>query len=139
MATSQYRYEFSLWHTEHDTNIALDIASILEEKGYRGFVEHRDGAAGVQAIVAADDVIQSSRVSILLLSPRFMQESWCKWVSHWCLVNAIEQNTARVIPVYVDLKENKRPDTLNILPGIDYKSKFFSKKLLNTMKSKMNW
>ncbi|KAM5165085.1 cytosolic phospholipase A2 gamma [Mantella aurantiaca] len=46
MGTTQYKYEFSLWHTEDDTDIALNVAGILEQNGYHGFVEHRDQATG---------------------------------------------------------------------------------------------
>lgn len=139
MCTAQYTYEFSLWHTEHDTDIALDVAGILEESGYRGFVEHRDQASGVPAISAADNVIQSSRVSLLILSSHFQKECWCKWVSNWCLVNAIVKDTARVILIYIDLQENEKPDILRHLTSLNYHSRFFKKKLLDSMKSKTGW
>lgn len=139
MCPTPYKYEFSLWHTEHDTDIALRVAGILEQNGYHGFVEHRDQAGGVQAILEADAVIQSSRASFLLLSSRFLEESWCRWVSQWCLQNAIEQNAARVIPVYTDLQDNQIPEVLRYLTGLNYNSQFFKKKLLDTMKAKTRW
>lgn len=136
MGTTQHKYEFSLWHSEHDTDIALKVAGILEKNGYHGFVEHRDQAGGVHAISAADTVIQSSRVSFLILSSRFLEESWSQWVSEWCLVHSIEENTARVVPVYIDLQANQVPDILKFLTGLDYNNRYFINKLLNTMKSK---
>lgn len=139
MGTAQFKYEFSLWHSEYDTDIALKIAGILEQNGYYGFVEHRDQAGGVQAISAADTVIQSSRLSFLILSSHFLKESWCKWVCEWCLANSVDQSTARVIPVYIDIKANQVPDILKFLIGLDYNNRYFKNKLLNTMKSKTGW
>ncbi|CAH2293062.1 UPF0449 C19orf25 homolog isoform X1 [Pelobates cultripes] len=138
MCAPPHMYDFSLWYHTEDSHVASIIATMLEEKGYQGYVEHRDAVAGLQAISVTSEVIQSSRVSFILLSPHSLEDCWYKLVSECCLVNAIENKRAgKVIPVYVDIKEEQRPQTLQNLTSLSYNSKYFQKKLLDSLKSVM--
>lgn len=135
MCTSPHTYHFSMWYNVADADLVSDIVATLEENGYRGYVEHRDRAAGVLAISSTSMIIESSVISFLVLSPHFLQESWYKCVSEWCLTNVIENGTARVVPIYVGLCDAQKPDILKFLNGLTYKNKYFNTKLLQTMKN----
>uniref|UniRef100_A0A8C5LRX8 TIR domain-containing protein n=1 Tax=Leptobrachium leishanense TaxID=445787 RepID=A0A8C5LRX8_9ANUR len=137
MCAARYLYDFSLWHCPEDTGVATVIANLLEKNGYKGYVEQRDTAAGLQAIPATTDVIQSSRVSFILLSHHSFANPWYKWVSDCSVINSIE-TTAKVIPVYVDIKEEQRPSSLKILTSLNYNNKYFKKKLLDSVKPRMH-
>lgn len=134
MCTPPPTYHFSMWYNEADADLVSDIVGILEENGYRGYVEHRDKVAGVLAISSTAKIIESSVISFLVISSHFLQESWYKCVSEWSLTNVIENNSARVVPIYVGLRDDQKPDILTFLNGLTYKSKYFTTKLLQTMK-----
>lgn len=134
MSSSPPTYDFSVWYSEADADLVSDIVGTLEEDGYRGYVEHRDKVAGVLAISSTAEIIESSVVSFLVISSRFLQESWCNRVSEWSLTNVIENKSARVVPIYADLRDAQKPEILTFLNGLTYKSKYFRTKLLQTMR-----
>lgn len=122
-----------MWYNMEDADLVSDIVATLEQNGYRGYVEHRDQAAGVLAISSTSQIIESSGICFLVLSAHFLRESWYRCVSEWCLTNVIENSSARVVPIYVSLTDAQKPDILRYINGLTYGSKYFKSSLLKTM------
>lgn len=133
MTSPLTRYDFSLWYFEDDNPIATSISKILKEKGFCGYVEHQDQVAGRSVITSTTEIIQTSRVAILLLTARSVADQWCKRVVEWNLLHMIEQGRTRVIPVYVDITQEQLPLALRHLSGLEYHSEFFQQRLLKTL------
>ncbi|CAN0258631.1 unnamed protein product [Lampetra fluviatilis] len=83
-------YDYSLWYCEEDSAVAEDITNTLDSKDLRRFVDHVDEVAGELAIKAVTNVIQSSRCSVVVLSPQSLQSAWYRSIMHWSLQQCLE-------------------------------------------------
>ncbi|KAJ1086484.1 hypothetical protein NDU88_006600 [Pleurodeles waltl] len=136
MTSSSYRYDFSLWYCEEDEDIASCICHTLEQQGFRGYCEHRDQVAGMLVVSTICEVIQASRAAILVLSRRTIGDRWRQRITEWNLVNIVQGNAGKIIPVYVDITRDQGPLTLRWMSSLTYSSKFFKKRLLESLKSR---
>ncbi|OCU00446.1 hypothetical protein XELAEV_18006223mg [Xenopus laevis] len=134
MCATRYLYDFSLWYCLNDAHVATNIISTLEQNNYNGYDEHRDKIAGTQAITGTTRVIQSSRISFLIVSATSLHDPWFERVSEWNLVNFVDQEAVKVVPIYVGIDESQRPLILRFLTSLNFDCKYFQKKLLNSMK-----
>uniref|UniRef100_V9L7M0 Toll/interleukin-1 receptor domain-containing adapter protein n=1 Tax=Callorhinchus milii TaxID=7868 RepID=V9L7M0_CALMI len=128
-------YDFSLWYCEMDEEVALTISRMLHQKGYKGFVERQDQVMGGLQITEVTDVIQQSKSTIVLLSKSSLDSNWCWSVSKWNFQHYIEQGR-KVIPVYVDIQKEQSPCFLRHLTGLGYGTKFFRKRLLDSLETR---
>lgn len=132
-APLRFRYDFSLWYCLDDHSTAMSICEMLTKQGFRGYVEHEDCVAGRSLISSAVEVVQSSWVAIVLLTARSVADPWCLRIAEWNLFHAIEQERTKVIPIYVDIKQEQVPLALRHLSGLDYNHVFFWDRLLNSL------
>ncbi|KAJ7308398.1 hypothetical protein JRQ81_008940 [Phrynocephalus forsythii] len=107
MTARPFRYDFSLWYCLEDDPVATAISATLRSRGFRGYVEHQDHVAGTPRVATANEIIEGSRVAILLLSPRSVADPWFRRVAEWNIVRTIDQDGTKVIPVYVGLSTRK--------------------------------
>ncbi|GCC31163.1 hypothetical protein chiPu_0009620 [Chiloscyllium punctatum] len=131
----QFKYDFSLWFCETDEEVALHISEILTQSGYKGFVEHQDQVAGHLVIKEVTNVIQQSKVTIIILSQSSLGSGWCRRVSEWNLQHSIEKGN-KVLPVYFNIKTEQIPPVFRHINGLHYDSNFFTKRLLDSLKSR---
>uniref|UniRef100_A0A803J3Y6 TIR domain-containing protein n=1 Tax=Xenopus tropicalis TaxID=8364 RepID=A0A803J3Y6_XENTR len=134
MCATNYLYDFSLWYCLDDAHVAAKILCMLEQNCYRGYDEHRDKTAGTQAIAWTTNVIQSSRISFLIVSATSLNDPWFNNVSEWSLVNYVDQEAVKVVPIYVGIDEAQRPHKLRFLTSLNYDSSYFPNRLLASMK-----
>ncbi|CAI5799072.1 UPF0449 protein C19orf25 homolog isoform X1 [Podarcis lilfordi] len=134
MTTPLPRYDFSLWYCLDDDAVATAICQLLAEHGFRGYVEHQDHVAGRQELSAVGEVIQASRVAILLLTPRSVADPWCRRVAEWNLDHAVHREGAKVIPVYVGVSREETSPALRHLNGLEYGERFFKQRLLSSLR-----
>lgn len=132
---SGFTYDFSLWYCPQDDEIASCISAMLHEQGFRGYAEHQDQVAGTSVLMTATEVIQASRVAIVILSARSLADPWCQRVLEWNLHHVIEQEGTKMIPVYVDVKKEQVPLVLRHLNELCYKQAFFKRRLLESLKA----
>lgn len=136
MHSSRFQYDFSLWYCEEDEDSASCICHTLEQEGFRGYCEHRDQVAGMLVISTICEVIQASRVAILVLSKRTVGDRWRQRITEWNLVNIVQRNAGKIIPVYVDISREQGPLILRYMSSLCYSSKFFKKRLLDSLTSR---
>lgn len=129
-------YDFSLWFCESDEEVALHISQLLREHGHKGFVELQDQVGGRLMITEVTNVIQQSKVAIIVLSQSSLKSGWCRRVSEWNLQQYIEKGS-KVLPVNVDLETVQIPPCLRFINRLGYNSRFFNKRLLDSLKPRM--
>uniref|UniRef100_A0A452GVG0 TIR domain-containing protein n=1 Tax=Gopherus agassizii TaxID=38772 RepID=A0A452GVG0_9SAUR len=134
---SRFTYDFSIWYCLRDDNIASCISVLLKKQGLQGYDEHQDQVAGTSILMTAAEVIQASRVAIVILSASSLDDPWCQRVVEWNLHHVIEQEGTKMIPVYVDVEKEQVPLVLRHLNELDYRNKFFERRLLESLKSIM--
>lgn len=134
MTSPSFRYDFSLWYCLEDDAIATAIREMLADYGFHGYVEHQDHVAGAPVLASVNEIIQSSRLAIVLLTSHSMTDLWCQRILEWNLVHTVHHKGAKVIPVYVDITQEQVPPTLRHLTGLRYSDRFFRKRLLDCLK-----
>uniref|UniRef100_A0A8C3HEA3 TIR domain-containing protein n=1 Tax=Chrysemys picta bellii TaxID=8478 RepID=A0A8C3HEA3_CHRPI len=122
---SRFTYDFSIWYCLRDDDIASCISMMLKKQGLQGYAEHQDQVAGTSVLMTATEVIQASRVAIVILSASSLDDPWCQRVVEWNLHHVIEQEGTKMIPVYVDVEKEQVPLVLRHLNELDYRNKFF--------------
>ncbi|KAG6934950.1 hypothetical protein G0U57_016365 [Chelydra serpentina] len=132
---SRFTYDFSIWYCPHDDNIASCISMMLKKQGLRGYAEHQDQVAGTSILMTATEVIQASRVAIVILSASSLDSPWCQRVVEWNLHHVIMEEGTKMIPVYVDVEKEQVPLVLRHLNELNYRNKFFERRLLDSLKS----
>lgn len=135
-ATTTFTYDFSLWYSETDEDIASSIAEVLRSAGHTGYLEHHDGVGGMLAISSVTDIIHHSLVTFVVLSAHSLSSHWCRKILEWNLFHSIEQTGAKFIPIYARVQDKQVPAVLRHISGLEYSSTFFKTKLLASMKSK---
>uniref|UniRef100_A0A8C3RY56 TIR domain-containing protein n=1 Tax=Chelydra serpentina TaxID=8475 RepID=A0A8C3RY56_CHESE len=128
-----FTYDFSIWYCPHDDNIASCISMMLKKQGLRGYAEHQDQVAGTSILMTATEVIQASRVAIVILSASSLDSPWCQRVVEWNLHHVIMEEGTKMIPVYVDVEKEQVPLVLRHLNELNYRNKFFERRLLDTL------
>lgn len=133
---SSTRYDFSLWYFPEDDHVASHIAERLKEEGFRGFTEHQDQVAGTSVILTAVEVIEASRVVIVLLSANSVGDRWCQRVSQWSLFHSVHRRGTKVVPVCVGVSRAEVPPFLQHLIPLEYQNEFFFQRLLASLRSR---
>ncbi|KAL8177818.1 UNVERIFIED_CONTAM: hypothetical protein K2H54_020256 [Gekko kuhli] len=131
-SSCKFLYDFSLWYRLEDDPIATSIGEILTQQGFRGYIEHQDQVAGRSVVASAAEVVETSRVAIVLLTARSVADPWCQRVAEWNLLRTIQQEGTKVVPVYVDVSRDDVPLALRHLSGLEYSSVFFRERLLQS-------
>lgn len=116
--------------------MAEDITNTLDSKDLRRFVDHVDEVAGELAIKAVTNVIQSSRCSVVVLSPQSLESAWYRSIMHWSLQQCLEPSVLfRLVPVYVG--GAKSPQILSHIAGLQYSHRHFHTRLIKTVNLKV--
>ncbi|KAF1623604.1 UNVERIFIED_CONTAM: hypothetical protein FQV15_0009185, partial [Eudyptes pachyrhynchus] len=129
-----FTYDFSIWYCPEDDHIASRISERLRKEGFRGYAEHQDQVAGTSVILTAVEVIEASRVAILLLSAKSLGDPWCQRVSQWNLYHIIRCRGTKLIPVYLGVKKAEVPPFLRHLIELEYQTEFFFDRLVNNVR-----
>ncbi|XP_042650222.1 receptor expression-enhancing protein 6 isoform X3 [Tyto alba] len=131
----RFTYDFSIWYCPEDDHIASRISECLKKEGFRGYAEHQDQVAGTSVVLTAIEVIEASRVAILLLSAKSLGDPWCQRVSQWNLYHIIHCHGTKMIPVYVGVKKAEVPPFLQHLIELEYQTEFFFDRLVDSLRS----
>ncbi|XP_069729245.1 toll/interleukin-1 receptor domain-containing adapter protein isoform X2 [Phaenicophaeus curvirostris] len=97
--------------SEVDLELVEELVSYLEgqPESFRCFLQLRDAAPGSAVVTALCDAVQNSHCWVMLITPDFLQDPWCKYQMHQALAEAPMAN-GRTIPVLkgVDRKDYPR-------------------------------
>ncbi|KFU85511.1 Toll/interleukin-1 receptor domain-containing adapter protein, partial [Chaetura pelagica] len=104
-------YDICICHSEVDLELVEELVSYLEgqPESFRCFLQLRDATPGSAVMTELCDAVQNSHCWVMLITPGFLQDPWCKYQMHQALAEAPMAN-GRTIPVLkgVDRKDYPR-------------------------------
>ncbi|NXO73752.1 TIRAP protein, partial [Phainopepla nitens] len=106
-------YDVCLCHSEGDVALVEELVSYLEgqPESLRCFLQPRDAAAGGAVVTELCDAVQNSHCWVMLITPSFLQDPWCRYQMHQALAEAPVAN-GRTIPVLKDVDRKDYPREL---------------------------
>lgn len=120
-------YDVCICHSEVDLEVVEELVSYLEgqPESFRCFLQLRDAAPGGAVVTELCDAVQNSHCWVMLITPGFLQDPWCKYQMHQALAEAPMAN-GRTIPVLKDVDRKDYPRELRNLYYIYMKENSFS-------------
>ncbi|NXT86595.1 TIRAP protein, partial [Anhinga rufa] len=109
-------YDVCICHSEVDLELVEELVSYLEgqPESFRCFLQLRDAAPGSAMVTELCDAVQNSHCWVMLITPGFLQDPWCKYQMHQALAEAPMAN-GRTIPVLKDVDRKDYPKELRNL------------------------
>ncbi|XP_062450647.1 toll/interleukin-1 receptor domain-containing adapter protein [Rhea pennata] len=109
-------YDACICHSEGDLELAEELVTYLESRpeGFRCFLQPRDTVPGMAIVTELCDAVRSSHCWVMLITPSFLRDPWCKYQMHQALAEAPAAN-GRTIPVVKDVEREDYPKELRSL------------------------
>ncbi|XP_028564013.2 toll/interleukin-1 receptor domain-containing adapter protein [Podarcis muralis] len=109
-------YDVCICHNEGDLGFVEELVSYLESQPerFRCFLQLRDSAPGGAIVTELCDAVQNSHCWVLLITPNFLKDPWCRYQMHQALTEAPMAN-GRTIPVLKDMDRKDYPRELRCL------------------------
>ncbi|NXQ94767.1 TIRAP protein, partial [Sagittarius serpentarius] len=109
-------YDVCICHSEVDLELVEELVSYLEgqPESFRCFLQLRDAAPGSAVVTELCDAVQNSHCWVMLITPGFLCDPWCKYQMHQALAEAPMAN-GRTIPVLKDVDRKDYPKELRNL------------------------
>ncbi|NXY00609.1 TIRAP protein, partial [Centropus bengalensis] len=109
-------YDVCICHSDVDLELVEELVSYLEgqPESFRCFLQLRDAAPGSAVVTELCDAVQNSHCWVMLITPSFLQDPWCKYQMHQALAEAPMAN-GRTIPVLKDVDRKDYPKELRNL------------------------
>ncbi|NXF86920.1 TIRAP protein, partial [Eubucco bourcierii] len=109
-------YDVCICHSEGDLELGTELVTYLEAQpeSFRCFLQLRDAAPGGAMVTELCDAVQDSHCWVMLITPGFLQDPWCKYQMHQALAEAPLAN-GRTIPVLKDVDRKDYPKELRNL------------------------
>ncbi|XP_060643374.2 toll/interleukin-1 receptor domain-containing adapter protein [Anolis sagrei] len=109
-------YDVCICHNEGDLDFVELLVSYLESQPerFRCFLQPRDAAPGGAVVTELCDAVQNSHCWVLLITPHFLTDPWCRYQMHHALTEAPMAN-GRTIPVLKDLNRKDYPRELRCI------------------------
>ncbi|NWI65495.1 TIRAP protein, partial [Todus mexicanus] len=109
-------YDVCICHSEVDLELVEELVSYLEgqPESFRCFLQLRDATPGGAVVTELCNAVQNSHCWVMLITPSFLQDPWCKYQMHQALAEAPMAN-GRTIPVLKDVDRKDYPKELRNL------------------------
>ncbi|NXG72643.1 TIRAP protein, partial [Baryphthengus martii] len=106
-------YDVCICHSEVDLELVEELVSYLENQpeSFRCFLQLRDSAPGSAVVTELCDAVRNSHCWVMLITPGFLRDPWCKYQMHQALAEAPMAN-GRTIPVLKDVEREDYPREL---------------------------
>lgn len=105
-----FTYDAFVSYADEDRDFVVqDMRNVLERiHGVRLCIHHRDFMVGEAITANILNAIQSSRKTIVILSPSFLKSSWCDYEVHMAKLESIHTGRDVLCVVwYIDVPDNK--------------------------------
>ncbi|KAJ6656071.1 hypothetical protein lerEdw1_004477 [Lerista edwardsae] len=109
-------YDVCICHNEEDLGFVEGLVSYLESQPerFRCFLQPRDSAPGAAIVTELCDAVQNSHCWVLLITPNFLKDPWCRYQMHHALTEAPMAN-GRTIPLLKDIDRREYPRELRCI------------------------
>ncbi|XP_026144031.1 toll/interleukin-1 receptor domain-containing adapter protein isoform X1 [Carassius auratus] len=116
---SSLRFDVLVCHNDEDSDLAQSLTSFLEapSNGLRCYLQERDCPAGGAVSTELLQAIQDSHCWLLLVTPNFVKDDWCKYQMHQVLSEG--PMSQRIIPAVVNMPRSQLPPELRFLFTVD--------------------
>lgn len=106
-------------HVDSDTEEATRLVSFLEDSphSFRCFLWHRDTCPGGAVSTELCQAVQDSHIRVLLITPHFLEDEWCKYMMHQILSEGPMSN--QMIPLLQGLLFSEYPKEIKFFYYID--------------------
>ncbi|KAL0627123.1 Toll/interleukin-1 receptor domain-containing adapter protein [Plecturocebus cupreus] len=113
-------YDVCVCHSEEDLVAAQDLVSYLESStaNLRCFLQLRDATPGGAIVSELCQALSSSHCRVLLITPGFLQDPWCKYQMLQALTDAPGAE-GRTIPLLSGLSRAAYPPELRFMYYVD--------------------
>jgi hypothetical protein len=98
----RYDVFISYRHGGRDGEVAVALADALEGEGYAVAIDVRDFPANAHFLEEMERCIRQSRVTVAVVSERYLQSGHCQEEALICKVLDMGQRQRRLIPLYID-------------------------------------
>ncbi|KAJ7305052.1 hypothetical protein JRQ81_010847 [Phrynocephalus forsythii] len=109
-------YDVCICHNEGDLGFVEQLVSYLESQPerFRCFLQPRDALLGGAMVTELCDAVQNSHCWVLLITPNFLKDPWCRYQMHQALTESPMAN-GRTIPVLKDIDRRDYPRELRCI------------------------
>ncbi|NXG26753.1 TIRAP protein, partial [Grallaria varia] len=106
-------YDVCMCHSEGDLELVEELVSYLEgqPESLRCFLQLRDAVVGGALGTELCDAVRSSHCWVLLITPGFLRDPWCRFQMHQALAEA-PMADGRTIPVLRGVDRREYPKEL---------------------------
>ncbi|KAF3823721.1 hypothetical protein GH733_007189 [Mirounga leonina] len=113
-------YDVCVCHSEEDLEAAQELVSYLEGStaGLRCFLQLRDATPGGAIVSELCQALSSSHCRVLLITPGFLQDPWCRYQMLQALSEALGAE-GRTIPLMSGLTRAAYPAELRFMYFVD--------------------
>ncbi|KAM6987394.1 toll/interleukin-1 receptor domain-containing adapter protein [Tautogolabrus adspersus] len=115
------KYDLLVCHSSVDSDAEEGgrVVSFLEASpcGLRCFLRGRDDCPGGAVSTELCEAVQNSHVWALLITPSFLQDDWCKYMTHQALAEGPMSH--RIIPLVKNMSRSEVPQELKFFFSID--------------------
>ncbi|XP_045750673.1 toll/interleukin-1 receptor domain-containing adapter protein isoform X3 [Mirounga angustirostris] len=113
-------YDVCVCHSEEDLEAAQELVSYLEGStaGLRCFLQLRDATPGGAIVSELCQALSSSHCRVLLITPGFLQDPWCRYQMLQALSEALGAE-GRTIPLMLGLTRAAYPAELRFMYFVD--------------------
>ncbi|XP_041657375.1 toll/interleukin-1 receptor domain-containing adapter protein [Cheilinus undulatus] len=115
------KYDVLVCHSSVDSDAeeAQRLVSFLEasSSGFRCFLRERDSCPGGAISTELCDAVENSHLWALLITPSFLQDNWCQFVTQQALSEGPMSH--RTIPLVKNLHRSQVPRELRFFFNID--------------------
>ncbi|XP_053126246.1 toll/interleukin-1 receptor domain-containing adapter protein [Hemicordylus capensis] len=114
-------YDVCICHNKDDLELVEELLSYMEgqPEHFRCFLQLRDSIPGRAIVTELCDAVQNSHCWVLLITPNFLEDPWCRYQMHHALMEAPMAN-GRIIPVLKDIERRDYPRELRCLYYITF-------------------
>lgn len=115
------KYDVVVCHSlvDSDTEEAIRLVSFLENspRSLRCFLWHRDTCPGGAVSTELCQAVQDSHIRVLLITPHFLEDEWCKYMMHQILAEGPMSN--QMVPLLQGLLSSQYPKEIKFFFYID--------------------
>lgn len=106
-------------HMDSDTEEAVRLVSFLENspRSLRCFLWHRDTCPGGAVSTELCQAVQDSHIRVILITPHFLEDEWCKYTMHQILAEGPMTN--QMVPLLQGLLFSEYPQEIKFFFYID--------------------
>lgn len=88
--TQNFEYDVFISYSKSDRPWVKDVLlQSLEQEGKKVYIDYRDFQPGVPVIDNVVHAIEKSQVTVLVLTPAFVQSEWCMYESKQALDSSL--------------------------------------------------